>query len=262
MKKFSKILVFILTLAMLLTVMSACSSKKAKDFTAEPGKLIMVTSADFPPYEYWESEEIVGIDAEIAKAIANKLGLELRIDDMDFGAILAAVASGKADMGMAGLTVTEDRMETHDFSISYATGVQVVIVKEGSPITSVDDLFEEGANFDVGVQDATTGDIYASEEIEDEGLGTIHRFKKGTDAVQALVSNRVDCVIIDNEPAKAFVSANPGLLILDTEYAVEDYAIAVRKGNTALLEAIDKALGELIADGTISSIVSKYIKAE
>lgn len=262
MKKFSKILVFILTLAMLLTVMSACSGKKAKDFTAEPGKLIMVTSADFPPYEYWESEEIVGIDAEIAKAIANKLGLELRIDDMDFGAILAAVASGKADMGMAGLTVTEDRMETHDFSISYATGVQVVIVKEGSPITSVDDLFEEGANFDVGVQDATTGDIYASEEIEDEGLGTIHRFKKGTDAVQALVSNRVDCVIIDNEPAKAFVSANPGLLILDTEYAVEDYAIAVRKGNTALLEAIDKALGELIADGTISSIVSKYIKAE
>ena len=220
----------------------------------------MATSADFPPYEFWEGGDIVGIDAEVAGAIAEKLGLELRIDDMDFTAILPAVVAGRVDMGMAGMTVTDERLESVDFSISYATGVQVIIVGEDSPITSVDDLFEYGASFNIGVQESTSGDLYATWDLEDEGLATVHRYRRGTDTVQSLIAGRVDCVIIDNEPAKAFVASNPGLMILDTEFAVEDYAIAFQTGNTALKEAVDGALRDLIADGTVRTIIDKYIK--
>ena len=221
----------------------------------------MGTNAEFPPYEFWEGGNIVGIDAEIAAAIAGKLGLTLRIDDMEFGSIIAAVTAGRADMGMAGMTVTEDRLQSVNFSTSYATGVQVIIVKEGSSITDVDYLFDVGG-VDIGVQESTTGDIYASEDLEDEGLATIHRYARGVDAVMALLADRVDCVIIDNEPAKAFVAVNPGLVILDTEYAVEQYAIAFAKNNEALRDAVDAALRELIADGTIQSIIDKYISAD
>ena len=230
--------------------------------TNTEGLLIMATSADFPPYEFYEGGQIVGIDAEIAGAIAEKLGLELRIDDMDFGAIIPAITSGRADIGMAGMTVRPDREENVNFSVSYATGVQVVVVREGSEITSVDDLFEVGAHFDIAVQEATTGDIYATDDLEDEGLATIHRFRRGGDAILALTSGRVDCVIIDNEPAKAFIESNSGLVILDTEYAVEDYAIAIGKDNNTLLEAVNNALHEIKADGTAARIVNKYITAD
>ncbi len=171
-------------------------------------ELTMATNAEFPPYEYHEGDAIVGIDAEVAAAIADKLGMKLVIEDMAFDAILPAVEGGKADMGMAGLTVTEERQQQVDFSTSYATGVQVVIVPVGSEITSVDDLFADGANTTIGVQNATTGDLYATWDIEDAGLGTVERYNKGADAIQALVSGKIDCVIIDNEPAKAFVAAN------------------------------------------------------
>ena len=227
--------------------------------TAVPGKLVMATNAAFPPYEFIEGGEIVGIDAEIAGAIAEKLGLEVQIEDMEFDAIIESVKSGKADIGLAGMTVTPDRAEEVNFTDSYATGVQVVIVTEDSAITTVDDLFAEGANHTIGVQLATTGDLYSTWDIEDEGLGTVDRYNKGADAVMALKSGKVDCVIIDNEPAKAFVAENEGLKILDTEYAVEDYAIAISKNNEDLLEAVDKALNELIEDGTVASIVNKYI---
>lgn len=170
-------------------------------------ELRMGTNAEFPPYEYREGDEIVGIDAEIAAAIADKLDMKLVIEDMAFDSIIAAVQSGKVDMGMAGMTVNEDRLQSVNFSTSYATGVQVVIVLEGSPITTVDDLFAEGANYSIGVQTGTTGDLYSTCDIEDEGLGTVERYNKGADAVQALVSGKIDCVIIDNEPAKAFVEA-------------------------------------------------------
>jgi len=230
--------------------------------TIENGVLIMATSADFPPYEFWEGNEIVGIDAEIAAAIAEKMGLELRIDDMDFDSIIPAIVAGRADIGMAGMTITDDRLESVDFSVSYATGVQVIIVREDSEITSVDDLFEEGANFIIGVQTATTGDLYSTWDLEDEGLATVTRYRRGADAVQSLLAGRVDCVIIDNEPAKAFVTANPGLVILETEFAVEDYAIAIKKGNIALKDSIDNALSELFANGTIQRIVDKYITAD
>ena len=235
---------------------------QAAGYTVETGVLIMATNAEFPPYEYWEGGKIVGIDAEIAEAIANRLGLTLQIDDIDFDAIIAAVSSGRVDMGMAGMTVTEDRMESVDFSTSYATGVQVIIVKEGSAITDVDDLFADDASFDIGVQESTTGDLYTTWDLEEEGLATIYRFRRGADAVQALVTGRVDCVVIDNEPARAFVAMNPGLIILETEFAVEDYAICFAKGSTELRNAVDAALRELIADGTVQRILDKYIAAD
>jgi len=259
MKKITKILAIALAITVLL---AAVACKKAETFTVEEGVLIMVTNAEFPPYEFWDDGKIVGIDAEIAGAIAEKLGLELRIEDIDFNAIIPSVTGGRADMGMAGMTVTEERMQSVNFSTSYAKGVQVVIVRNNSPITSADDLSADDANFNIGVQEATTGDLYATWDLEDEGFATIFRYRRGADAVQALVTGRVDCVIIDNEPAKAFVAQNPGLKILDTEYAIEDYAIAFSKGRTALRDAVDKALVELIEDGTVQSIIDKYIKID
>ena len=224
--------------------------------------LKMGTNASFPPYEFYDDEsgEIVGIDAEVAAAICEKLGYELEIVDMDFDAIIPAVTTGKIDFGMAGMTVTEERMQSVDFTTSYATGIQVVIVKEDSEIVSVDDLFAEGANHKIGVQQGTTGDIYCSGDIEEAGLGTIERYKNGTDAVLALTSGKVDCVVIDNQPALKYVEANEGLKILDTEYAVEDYAIALAK-DSELTEKINAALEELIADGTVQAIIDKYIVA-
>jgi polar amino acid transport system substrate-binding protein len=225
--------------------------------TAVAGTLTMATNAEFPPYEYYEGDEVVGIDAEIAAAIAEKLGLELDIQDMAFDSIIPAITSGKADVGLAGMTVTEERQQSVDFSDSYATGVQVIIVTEDSPITCADDLFGDG-NYTIGVQNATTGDLYCTWDIEDEGLGTVQRYNKGADAVQALLTGKVDCVVIDNEPAKAFVAANDGLTILDTEYVTEDYAIALAK-DSSLTESVNTALQELIADGTVQSILDKYI---
>ena len=230
--------------------------------TVEAGKLIMATNAAFPPYEYLEGNEIVGIDAEIAGAIAEKLGLELVITDMEFDSIIESVKNGKADIGLAGLTVTDERKEEVDFTESYATGVQVIIVAEDSAITSVDDLFAEGAQTKIGVQRNTTGDLYTTWDLEDNGLATIDRYSKGAEAVQALKTGKVDCVVIDNEPAKAFVNSTEGLKILETEYIEEQYAAALNKENTELFEAVNNALKELIADGTVKGIIDKYIPAE
>ncbi len=221
--------------------------------------LTMGTNASFPPYEFYENETIVGIDAEIAAAIAEKLGMELKIEDMEFKAIIPAVTTGKIDFGMAGMTVTEERLQSVNFSDTYATGIQAIIVKEGSEITGVDDLYAEGAAWKVGVQDSTTGDIYCTDDFGEE---RVSKFPVGADAVEALKTGKVDCVIIDNEPAKAYVAANEGLKILDTQYAVEDYAIAVALENTELLEKINGALKELIEDGTVAAIIEKYIPAE
>ena len=242
---------------------SAAENEGASEFTtAVEGVLTMATNAEFPPYDYYEGDTVTGIDVEIAQAIAEKLGLTLQVEDMEFDSVISAVKGGKADMGMAGMTVTEERLEEVSFTESYATGVQVIIVTEDSDITSADDLFAEGANHTIGVQLATTGDLYTTEDIEAAGLGTVDRYNKGADAVMALKNGKVDCVVIDNEPAKAFVEANEGLKILETEYVTEDYAIAVSKDNEALHTAVDTALQELIADGTVQSIIDKYITAE
>ena len=258
-----KITAIVLAALMVCAMLAGCGAKEEAGLkTVEAGKLIMATNAAFPPYEYIEGNEIVGIDAEIAGAIAEKLGLELQIDDMEFDSIVESVKGGKADIGLAGMTVTPERQEVINFTASYATGVQVVIVTEDSAITSVDDLFAEGAMHAIGVQRNTTGDLYSTWDLEDAGLATIDRYSKGADAVQALLTGKVDCVVIDNEPAKAFVAANEGLKILETAYAVEDYAAAMNKDNTELYEAVNKALEELIADGTVASIIAKYIPAE
>ena len=265
MKKFIAMLL-VLTMALAL---AACGAKApeapAADSalpTVEAGKLIMATNAAFPPYEYIEGNEVVGIDAEIAAAIAEKLGLELVISDMEFDAIIESVKGGKADIGLAGMTVTDERKEVVNFTSSYATGIQVVIVTEDSAITTVDDLFADGASHLIGVQRNTTGDLYSTWDLEEAGLATVDRYGKGAEAVQALLTGKVDCVVIDNEPAKAFVAANEGLKIRDTEYAVEDYAAAMSKDNTALFDAVNTALEELIADGTVQAIIDKYISAE
>lgn len=258
MKKMLKSFVAVALVASLAFAFTACGAKDGEDSSDEK-KLVMATNAAFPPYEYYEDSKIVGIDAEIAEAIAEKLGMELVIEDIEFGSIVTGVQSGKYDMGMAGMTVTEDRLKSVDFSTSYAQGIQSIIVKEDSPITTVDDLYADGANYVVGVQQDTTGDIYSTDDFGDE---RVVRYNKGADAVSALTTDKVDCVIIDNEPAKSFVEANDGIKILDTEYAVEDYAICVSKENTELMEDINAALEELINDGTVQTIVDKYITAE
>ena len=258
-----KIFAIALVAMLLVGMLSGCGAKAddAAFTTVEKGKLIMATNAAFPPYEYIEGNAIVGIDAEIAGAIAEKLGLELQIDDMEFDAIVESVKGGKADIGLAGMTVTPERQEVINFTASYATGVQVVIVTEDSAVTSVDDLFAEGAFHTIGVQRNTTGDLYTTWDLEDAGMASIDRYSKGADAVQALLTGKVDCVVIDNEPAKAFVEANEGLKILETEYVLEEYAAAMNKDNTALYEAVNTALEELIADGTVQAIIDKYIPA-
>ncbi len=223
--------------------------------TIVEGKLTMSTNAQFPPYEMTTDDGgFEGIDVEIATAIAEKLGLELDILDMDFDSALLAVQQGKSDIVMAGVTVNEDRLLVMDFTDSYATGVQVVIVKEGSDVTI--DNMGEGL---IGTQRGTTGNIYCT---DDYGEDHVVAYDDGFTAVQALMNGQVDCVVIDNAPAQEFVKNNAGLAILDTEYAVEDYAIGLNKGNTALLDAINSALAELIADGTVQSIIDKYIPAE
>ena len=235
------------------TTAAATAASELK--TVEAGKLIMSTNAAFPPYEMVADDgSYEGIDVEVAGAIAGKLGLELVVDDMDFDAALLAVQQNKSDIVMAGVTVTEDRQLVMNFSDSYATGVQVVIVKEGSDVT-LDNLGEKM----IGTQRGTTGYIYTSDDYGDDHVTA---YDNGASAVQALINGQVDCVVIDSAPAEAFVAANAGLTILDTEYVTESYAIGVNKDNTALLDAINQALAELTADGTVQSIVDKYISAE
>jgi len=223
--------------------------------TVEAGKLTMATNAAFPPYEMTtDAGEFEGIDIETAQAIADKLGLELQIDDMDFDAALLSVQQGKADIVMAGVTVTDERKAVMDFSDSYATGIQSIIVPEGSDIASPDDL----AGKKIGTQRGTTGYIYCSDDFGDDNVVA---YDDGLTAVQALNNGQVDAVVIDNAPAQEFIAANPGLKILDTSYAEEDYAIGMAK-NSPLEDAVNSVLEELKADGTLQAIVDKYITAE
>lgn len=250
MKKFLTLMLA----ALMVFSLAACSGEPAKKDN-EVGVLKMATNATFPPYEYKEGDKFVGIDVEIAQAVAEELGAKLEVVDMEFDSIITSVKQGETDFGMAGMTVTDERKVDVDFTSSYATGVQVVIVREDSDITDLDGL--EGKK--IGVQLGTTGDTYAS---DDYGSDNVTKYGKGADAVIALKGGDVDAVIIDNEPAKAFVEENEGLRILDTEYTIEDYAIAVAKNNTALLEQINTALEKLTESGKIDEIISKYIKAE
>lgn len=269
-KKILSIVSLVLIAVVAVSVFAACGNNNA-DTTK---KLTMATNAAFPPYEYKDGDDFAGIDVEIAGKLAEKLGMELEIIDTEFGSIVGGVETGKYDMGMAGMTVTEERLKSVNFSTSYAKGVQSVIVLENSEYKSYEDFYTgydadgdptgviEGLK--IGVQQDTTGDIYSSDEPKKWGFGeeSVIRYKTGADAVSALVAGKVTAVIIDNEPAKSYVAANEGLKILDTTYVEEDYAICVAKENTELLENINKALAELTADGTIPAIIEKYIPSK
>lgn len=273
-----KLIAIVLMAAMLVACFASCGGNDSEtasgtDSQTTTETLIMATNATFPPYEYYKEDDIVGIDAEIAQAIADKLGMKLEIVDTEFGSIIGGVQSGKYDIGMAGMTVTDERKESVNFSDTYATGVQSVIVPENSEYASFEDFYtgfdadgnptgvKEGIT--IGVQQDTTGDIYSSSDPAKWGFGeaNVIRYKNGADAVQALISGKVTAVIIDNEPAKSFVAVNEGLKILDGEYTNEDYAICVAKENTDLLNKINSALAELKADGTVDKIIAKYIPA-
>lgn len=258
MKNLKKIAAIILSAA-LVVALAACGSSKDSDSDKSSGKaetLTMGTNASFPPYEYVDDNgKIVGIDAEIAQAIADKLGMKLEIKDMEFESLVPAVKAKSIDLALAGMTVNEERKQSVNFSDSYSTGVQVVIVKENSEIKTVDDL--KGKK--IGVQAGTTGDTYCTDDFGEEN---VKQFSNGSLAVAALANGQVDCVVIDNEPAKNYVAANSGLKILDTEYVTEDYAIAISKDNDELLKKVNNALKELKDDGTVDKIIGKYIKAE
>lgn len=280
-----KLIALILALVMVVCCFAACGAKNGTDadVTSDAAgnesenaeKLIMATNAAFPPYEYVADDgSFAGIDVEIAGKIAEKLGMELEIVDTEFGSIIGGVQSGKYSMGMAGMTVNEERLQSVNFSDPYAKGIQAVIVKADSEYASYEDFYtgyDDKGNpagvkdgIKIGVQADTTGDIYSSDKPEKWGFGedNVIRYKTGNDAVQALVAGKVTAVIIDNEPAKSYVAANDGLKILDGAYTDEDYAICVAKENTDLLDKINKALAELTEDGTVAEIVEKYIPAD
>lgn len=275
MKKFFALAFAALMAVSVLSSCAATDSNSGSDGKEDAKEeLVMATNAAFPPYEYVEGGKIVGIDAEVAEAIADKLGMTLKIEDTDFGAIINGVQTGKYDMGMAGMTVTEDRLKDVDFSTTYAKGVQVVIVKEDCEYASYEDFytgFDDEGNpvgvkdgITIGVQQDTTGDIYASDEPAKFGFTSdnVIRYKTGADAVQALLTDKVTCVIIDNEPAKEFVKVNEGLKIMEATYTDEDYAICVQKGNDELLNKINDALKELKDSGKLDEIVEKYIPSK
>ena len=230
---------------------------------AENGTLTMCTNAQFPPYEFYgdDGETIVGIDADIARAICDKIGYTLAIKAIDFDACIPGVKEHKFDFAAAGMTVTEERKEMVQFTDTYATGIQVVIVPEDSAFTSIDDIVAANGTAKIGVQAGTTGALYCTWDYEDEGKGEVHAYKSGGAAVAALQAGKEDCVVIDNEPAKNFVAQNEGLKILETAYTTEDYAMAFAK-DSEVYEAFNAALAELIADGTVQGIIDQYIPAE
>lgn len=260
MKSLKKLLALSAAAAVLMS-MAGCGNKTESGTgdtgstsvsTVSEGKLIWATNAEFEPYEYREGDQVVGIDADISAYIAEQLGLEAQCEDMAFDSIIAAVQSGKADMGIAGMTIEEDRLENVDFSTPYTDAGQVIIVKEDSPIKAPADL----AGKTIAVQSGTTGDTYATDNIDG---ATVDRYSKGAEAVMAVLQNKADAVIIDNRPANAYVEKNPGLIILDEPLTVEQYAIAVKKGNTALLNEINRILAEMEENGKMAEIMAKYL---
>ena len=219
--------------------------------------VVAATNCAFPPYEFYDNGVEAGIDVEIVKAVCEKLGYDLSIVDTEFGSIIAGVATGKYDLGFGAITITEERAKSVHFTTSYATGIQSIIVKEDSPITGVDDLKADGIK--IGVQQDTTGDIYATDDFGEDHMA---RFNKGADAVMALVTGKVNAVIIDNSPAETFVAQNEGLKILPTAYAEEAYGFEISYDKEDFYNAFNTALEELLADGTVQAIIDKYIKAE
>lgn len=262
MKKTMKLTSIILCLALCMACLAGCGGSQqaaapAAAPAAEAKVLKVATNVAFPPYEFYENEQAVGIDVEIIQAICDKLGYTMELSDMEFGSIITAVATGKVDVGFGAITITEERAKSVHFTTSYSTGIQSIIVTEDSPITGVDDLHADGIK--IGVQQDTTGDIYATGDFGEDHMA---RFNKGADAVQALLTGKCNAVIIDNSPAETFVAQNEGLKILPTVYAEEEYGFELSYDNEELYNAFNGALEELLADGTVQAIVDKYISAD
>ena len=237
------------------SVVDAPSTEIAVDETKTNSNstLVMCTNAEFPPYEYKDNNEFKGIDVEISQLIAKKLGVEIRIEDIAFDSLLPEVNSGKADFAMAGMTVTEDRKEFVDFTHTYQTAVQVIVVPSNSTIENVEDLHEKT----VGVQLGTTGDIYCSDP---ESNLKVERFPKIIDGFQAMKAGRIDACVIDDQVAKNIVEQDASSYkILETKYADEEYAIAVKKGNTDLLNKLNNIIDEIKSNGELDAIIKKYI---
>ena len=239
---------------------AADSDSSATDGNATGEKTLRVAmELAYPPFETKDDAgNPEGLAVDFIRDFGAAYGYDVQIENTAWDGLIPSLQSDKADLVISSMTITDERKQSVDFSTSYATGIQSIVVKEDSPITSVDDLYADGADYQIGVQQDTTGDIYCSDDFGDDH---VQRFNKGADAVAALVSGKLDCVVIDNEPAKSFVAANEGLKVLDTAYAVEDYAAAFAKGSE-LTEPFNKALEELIADGTVQKIVDKYISAD
>lgn len=255
MKKIISLIIVAVMLVSAFSLTSCGKQDQSLEGIKKSGKLVVYTEAGFAPFEFIYNNKVVGVDIAICEEIAKEIGVELVVEDVAFNTILGAIESGKAAIGAAGITITDERKDQVDFSIPYTTSKQYIIVKADSTIKSYADL----AGKKIGVQSGTTGDIYCA---GDYGEDAVARYDNGALAVQALTNGQVDCVVIDNEPAKAFVEANEGLKILETEYITEEYAAAISKENTELLDKFNTALSELKADGKIDEIVGKYIKAE
>lgn len=249
-----KLISIVLSVLMLFNLF-ACNNNTTSANKEESGKrtLIMCTNAEFPPYEYHDGNEIVGIDIDIIKAIGEMKGFNVEIQDIAFDATIPAVMSNKADFAMSGMTVTEDRLKNVDFTHTYQTAIQSVVVAPNSDINALEDL--QGKK--IGVIEGYTGDLYATEEF---GESNIERYHKNTDGFQALKSGRIDAFIIDDQVAIALVKENGGdFKILDSAYATEEYAIAVKKGNTEILNMLNEAIDEMKNSGELQRIIDKYI---
>lgn len=257
-----KLLSLVLTIIMTLSLI-ACGSKSSANNAATENtqaattaskKLVMCTNAEFPPYEYHDGSNIIGIDIDIIKKIGEMKGFEVEIMDIAFDACIPAVMNSKADFAMSGMTVTEDRKENVDFTHTYQTAIQNVIVPSDSTIKNIEDL--KGKK--IGVIEGYTGDLYATEDFGEE---YISRYHKNTDGFQSLKSGRIDAFIIDDQVAKALVAEDGGdYKILDSAYALEEYAIAVKKGNKEILDMLNSAIDEMKSNGELQKIIDKYIE--
>ncbi len=247
----------VLLVLVLLVGLGACSrTVNTMERIADNDRVIMGTNAEFPPFEYRdETGAVAGFDVALAEEIAADLGVELVIEDMDFNALIAALNSGKIDFVAAGMTVTEDRLENADFSVAYFDASQVIIVQaDNTDINGADDLVGKR----IGVQEGTTGDLEASEI---EGV-EMFRYRKGIDGIMDLKNGNIDAVVIDGQPAGVFVQLNADLRMLDDALTVEEYAIAVRKGDSAFLSSINASIERIKASGRYQEIYDEYIEQD
>lgn len=227
-----------------LIVMVGCGKK-------DDNKLVMVTEAGFAPYEYYENGEIVGVDVDIAREIAKELGKELVIKDIAFDSIINEVRTGKADIGAAGISYSDERAKKVDFSVNYSVSKQVVIVKNDSFINSINDINDKK----IAVQLGSVADTYVTENYKN---AEIVRQKKYLAAIEDLKVGKVDLVVMDELPAKEIIEKNSGIKILDGELTSDSYGMIVKKGNTELLETVNKVLNRLSSDGSIDNFIIKH----